>query len=93
MIDLETLKDNTGIDDVEKRGAVFVVDSSSESITANVISCIRNNITGLTDANTMLLKFEGCTGLCDYNLKTGDVTQSAVQYDGIWGYGDKHNIL
>ena len=93
LVDLETLKDNTSIADVDERGAVFggtvfAVDNSSESITANVISYIRNNVTGLTDANTLLLKFEGRAGLWDYNMQTGEVTQSAVQYDGymgIWG--------
>lgn len=36
----------------------------------------------------MLLKFEGRAGLWDYNMQTGEVTQSAVQYDGymgVWG--------
>ena len=95
LVDLETLQNNTNIgsDDVKGAifaGTVFAVDNSAQYGVGNSlkISYVRNNVDGVTDANTMLIKFDGRAGIWDYNMTTGEITQSASTYDGyfgIWG--------
>ena len=95
LVDLETLQDNTNISSDDVKGAIFAgtcfaVDNASQYGVGDtkVISYVRNNVPNVTDANTMLIKFAGRAGIWDYNLTTGEITQSASTYDGyfgIWG--------
>ena len=95
LVDLETLQDNTNIASDDVKGAIFAgvcfaVDNASQHGVGDtkVISYVRNNVPNVTDANTMLIKFAGRAGIWDYNLTTGEITQSASTYDGyfgIWG--------
>lgn len=95
LVDLETLQNNSNIASDAVKGAIFAgvcfaVDNSTDNGVADskVISYVRNNVDGVTDANTMLIKFAGRAGIWDYNMLTGEITQSANTYDGyfgIWG--------
>jgi len=93
LVDLESIKDITSITSEAARGSIFAgtcfaVNNANVIPNSEVISYVRNNVTGVTDANTMLLKFAGRAGIWDYNILTGDITQSSSTYDGyfsIWG--------
>lgn len=95
LVDLENLKNRSVDSSLENRSAVFAgtcfaVDPTMEnSYSTKAISYIRNGVDGLTDENTMLIKFRGRTGLYEYNMITGDVTPSKSEYTGImgiWGF-------
>lgn len=96
LVDLENIQDNTNIASDSVKGAIFAgtcfaVDSAGNSNgvgDSKVISYVRNNVPNVTDANTMLIKFTGRAGIWDYNMLTGEITQSQSTYDGyfgIWG--------
>lgn len=90
LVNLETIRTNTNSNNQGIfAGVCFAVDSANTVPNSTVISYVRNNVTGVTDANTMLLKFAGRAGIWDYNLTTGEITQSSNTYSGyfgIWGH-------
>ncbi len=91
LVDLEKLKTHTcSVDARQPIYAGIVLDTENASSSDGADFCyIRNGVQGITDENTFLVKFRGRAGLWDYNLATGDVTQSSSTYDGymgVWGY-------
>lgn len=62
--------------------------NNSYTGTHNVLCYIRNNVTGITGANEMLLKFKDRVGVWVLNLLTGSLTTYTGSYDGymsLWG--------
>lgn len=91
LVDLEQLKTHTC--SVEYRQPIYAgINLAVERVVsgAGVQFCyIRNGVEGITDENTLLVKFYGRAGLWDYNLVTGDIVQSKSTYSGymgMWGY-------
>lgn len=91
LVDLEQLKTHNSIVDYRQpiyAGITLAVEKGVSG--SGVDFCyIRNGVEGITDENTFLVKFYGRAGLWDYNLVTGDLTQSKSTYTGymgVWGY-------